>query len=497
MDQADIFISYAHVDNEALIDGQPGWISSFHRVLEKRLAMLMGVKLNIWRDPQLTGHDHFDETISKNVGSRLFLPVLTPRYVRSSYCRKELEEFLRAAETTGGVKVGDKSRVFKVLKTPIELDEHPEPIRGLLGYEFYQLDPERKRLREFALDAPGVSLREQFMILIDDLAQEIGAFLRQIELGASAEKEALEEAPRLVVYLATTTSDLKEARDIIRRELLEAGHRVLPEVMLPLDKTSFETAVRSDLAGADLAVHLIGEKYGLVPEDALRSSAQLQLDLAGEHAVTSDLQRLIWLPPHLEVADPRQQGLIDELYQDQALVNSALLQTTLEELKANIHALLRPAAVEATEATEADDSVDTTGPLWIYLLSDPRDVEAVAPLEDLFWDAGFEVRVPLPDGNETELREEHEENLRLCDAFVAFYGHGNERWLRKILSDFKRARGLGRERPILAKAIYVAPPEEAQKARFRTHEADVLQGLSGFEPRSLEPFIARLSSAGS
>jgi hypothetical protein len=38
----DVFISYAHIDNESLTEGQQGWISQFHHTLEVRLRQLMG-----------------------------------------------------------------------------------------------------------------------------------------------------------------------------------------------------------------------------------------------------------------------------------------------------------------------------------------------------------------------------------------------------------------------------------------------------------------------
>ena len=61
----DIFISYAHVDNESLTEGQKGWISQFHRTLEIRLRQLLGENPNIWRDQKLSGTDIFDEKIIK------------------------------------------------------------------------------------------------------------------------------------------------------------------------------------------------------------------------------------------------------------------------------------------------------------------------------------------------------------------------------------------------------------------------------------------------
>ncbi len=46
----DIFISYAHIDNEALTEEDKGWISQFHKVLDTRVAQLTGEKPRIWRD---------------------------------------------------------------------------------------------------------------------------------------------------------------------------------------------------------------------------------------------------------------------------------------------------------------------------------------------------------------------------------------------------------------------------------------------------------------
>ena len=110
----DIFISYAHIDNEPLTKGQEGWISDFHRALEKRLAQLRGEKPKIWRDLKLQGNDYFGDTIVEQFPKvALLVSVLSPRYVQSDWCVKELREFYRAAERTGGVRVADKSRIFR------------------------------------------------------------------------------------------------------------------------------------------------------------------------------------------------------------------------------------------------------------------------------------------------------------------------------------------------------------------------------------------------
>ena len=54
----DVFISYAHYDNEPLIEGKEGWVSEFHRTLEIYLRKRLGVDPVIWRDNELRGNEY-------------------------------------------------------------------------------------------------------------------------------------------------------------------------------------------------------------------------------------------------------------------------------------------------------------------------------------------------------------------------------------------------------------------------------------------------------
>jgi hypothetical protein len=114
----DIFISYAHLDDQPLTEGQKGWVSDFHRALELRLGELLGEKPKIWRDAKLAGNDYFSDVIvGRLMKVALLISILSPRYLKSEWCVKELREFYKAAEQTGGLRVGEKARVFKVVKT--------------------------------------------------------------------------------------------------------------------------------------------------------------------------------------------------------------------------------------------------------------------------------------------------------------------------------------------------------------------------------------------
>lgn len=481
----DVFISYAHLDNQPLVEGEEGWISELHRVLERRLAMLLGESPRIWRDKELRGNDYFDDVIAKGFHrAALFLSVVTPRYVKSDYCRLEFEEFCRRAQEEGSLAVGDRARVMKVLKTPIELGEMPPPMPDLLGYEFFRFDPESGKLREFRLGSQDY--REPFLARLDDLAQEIAEalhMLRDDHLAATADGK--------VVYLAATSHDLKEVSEMVRRELQARGHRVIPNRNLPYEAEALRDMVRGELARADLSVHLVGCRYSFVPEGDERSVVEIQNDLAAARCADTALERVIWLPPDLEPDDHYQSAVVERLRTDpEAQRGAELLETTVEELKALVLERLQESAAEEAPGVSDD------GPPWVYLLYTDEDEAAVAPLEDLLWERGLEVRTPLFEGDESELREEHEENLQLCDGFLIYYGEGNERWLRKMMADLKKARGLGRRKPIRAKAVYVAPPETPRKTRYRSHEADVIQAANGaaaahdgVDAAPLEPFL--------
>jgi hypothetical protein len=487
----DVFISYAHIDNGTISEEQQGWITILHRALELRLSQLLGKKPKIWRDLKLQGNDEFDEEIvSKLITASVLVAVLSPPYVSSDWCIKEIKQFIEATEQSGGIHINNKSRIFKVVKTPTPPEKHPVAIQGLLGYEFFHLDPETRRFLEFN-QVFGRDLERKFWAKLEDLALDI-SYLLEIMWDRPIASPLLVPPSDITVYLAETTSDLSFERDQIRRELHTRGHTILPDQPLPLSGPELESVVREHLKRCAFSIHLIGGVYGIVPELADRSIVELQNMLAAEHSQQySSFARLLWLPIDLQVKDTRQEAFISALRNDPALQpGDDLLQTSLEDLKTAIQdKLALPGPEEGAE--------EGTGLTRIYLIYDQRDLEKIVPLEDYLYDQKFEVLRPLFDGDAAEVSEEHLENLRICDAVLIYHGQANEAWLRGKLRDLRKAPGYGRAAPILAKAIYVADPEDRQKARFRSHEVDVvIKNFGDFSPDTLEPFLTKLAQKG-
>src|SRR5262249_38791958 len=100
-DKPDLFISYAHVDDEpdAAFPDRPGWVTTLVRCLEKRLAKKLGRvdSYDIWRDAKLAGHTDLTPDILQRLrDAAVLLVVLSPAYLASDWCRRELETFYQA-----------------------------------------------------------------------------------------------------------------------------------------------------------------------------------------------------------------------------------------------------------------------------------------------------------------------------------------------------------------------------------------------------------------
>lgn len=490
--ERDVFISYAHIDNLPLKEGEKGWIEDFHRALDVRLAQLKGETPNIWRDPKLQGNDFFgDEILRQFPKTAVMISIVSPRYLKSEWCNRELKEFIEAASKGVGTKIGSKSRIFKLVKTAVPYDAHPPEIAETLGYEFFVTDPDSGRSKELSPKAGG-ELEQIYWAKLDDIAHDICDLLQQMETtGETGERK---RNGLLSVYLAETSSDLKEQRDIIRRELIELGYNVLPDYRLPSVESEFRLSMEDLLNQCVLSIHPVGENYGPVPEGTEKSIVALQNQQAAEKCKTAKLQRLIWLLPQSEtdIDDERQNRFLHLIRTDSdAQYGADLFETSIEDFKYAIHDKLKSiqAALAAEKEKKAAPVEGIEGPPLVYLICDRGDLDAVVPVEDFLFESELEVLLPAFEGDENQLIEDHRENLKSCDAVLIYYGEGNELWMRSISRDLTKIAGYGRTRPLQTKGVFLAPPASRSKERFRSHDKLIVNGVKNFSPGLLEPFV--------
>lgn len=503
----DIFISYAHIDDESLVQSQKGWISEFHRALEIRLAQLLGRRPVIWRDPSLQGNHIFDQQIVDQFDSvAIMISILTPRYVKSEWCVREVNEFYEACSRNVGFSIDNKARIFKVIKTPVRVDAHPEKLQNILGYEFYSTDPSTGRVKEFS-PVFGQQYELAYWEKLDDLANDICSFLETAEtinLGNSAPaagKPAPAGAAKKVkkIYLAESSYDTQDFRNSLKRELQDNGCYILPDKQLPLMAPLLHDEISTFIKDADLSIHLMGAGYGVVPEGSQKSIVEIQNELASAQSSVSKMQRLIWVPEGTEATDDRQIALIDKLGQGREGVAGAdLIYGNIEDFKGIMLDKLKkleepppPPPAPVAAATPGAANTEGSGSRVIYLICDMQDIEEIKPLEDFLFDNGCEVVIPIFEGEESEIREDHIENLKMCDAAIIFFGNANDLWLRSKMRDFLKINGYGRTTPLNFKAVYLGGPVTPSKQRFRSVEAEVLNGMEGVPEEKLKNLLSK------
>lgn len=489
----DIFISYAHIDNQPLAEGLKGWVESLHERLKIRLGQLLGEEATIWRDQKLQGNDVFADTLVEKIsGVAILVSVLSPRYVKSEWCLREMEEFCKNATGNGTARVGNKLPIFKVVKTFIPVQEHPRQLQGVLGYEFFEYDSERGRAKEFSPEVvPQRDIR--YWEKLDDLAYDIKQFIEELKY-ANDDAGDIESGPpakpdsRKTVYLAETTSDLEAQRNQIRRELQQHGHAVLPDRQLPLDAGALKGAVEDYLSRSDFSVHLIGGRYGIVPEGEEKSVAHIQSDLAAGRG--GDFLRVVWMPVSLSPQEERQQSFMNTfLLGRQAQKGTEVLQTKLEDLKVFIHETASRGSQPEGDAGERPGE----GPeVNLYLVCDKEDLDDANALADYIFKQGVDVVMPATEGDEAQVYEDHKANLLESDAVLVYYGRANEIWLRMKLRELQKVAGYGRAAPLLAKAVYVGAPRTDAKERIRERDVTVIKNYENSSPDSLKAFLSQL-----
>src|SRR5262245_5530011 len=486
----DIFISYCHKDDQPFGDGAKRWVSDFHRDLRTRTENYLGRAVTAWRDAKLSGADVFSDEIEGQLrASAVLVSVLSPSYLAADWCRLEVDVF--DAGVSGGVRVGTGLRVVKVLKTPVpraDLQRVLPLMDTVLGYEFYHIDRESEVVRELFLH-PDPEIRRAYWTRIDDVAQAVAHLVTGMGTTTpSPESRVVTPATAAdVLYLAETTSDLQAERDRLRREFEDRGYRVLPDRPLPTEVEGFVTTVRSDLEHAKLSIHPLGVRYGFVPEGSERSAIALQTDLAADMH-RSGFSRIMWIPPGTDPRDDRQARYLDGLRRQPGRQNGyELVEASLEQVKTLILDRLQgPTPVASIPVEHA------SAPTRIYLCCDRRDLASVPPLADCLQSAGYEVTLPLSEGDPAQLDQDHQDTLRLCDAVVLFWGAADEFWLRTKQRDLVRARGLGRGRPFRAIGVYVTAPETPAKRSLRSAEAVIIQRFEPFAPDAIEPLRAAI-----
>ena len=296
----DIFISYAHVDN--LSDENKGWVDIFHRKLGYALSQKFGEtnKIKIWRDKELKGNEEFDIIIEDRIiKSALFLSITSNGYLKSNYCRKELQCFFKnAKQSSYGLSVENKYRIFNILISNIHHKTFPEELGKTSCFKLFDHKGRPLKSNKEEYDDHIYDIADAFISTIDTM--KTSNSIESDQLGIDFEPQQIQTEFKykdFPVFFAEVTDSLRDEKDFIVKELQEAGIQILDEIPPPNDSISHEKSVIKSAKKAKLSVHLLDQYPTKRIEKASLSFDQKQLQLCLDHCKS----QWIWVPKDLNI----------------------------------------------------------------------------------------------------------------------------------------------------------------------------------------------------
>src|SRR5262245_19635052 len=133
--QYDVFVSYAHADDEVPAGAARGWVTTLAAELTKVLRRKIGGQgARMWMDHELAANASVSGALLGALNaSRTLLLVMSPGYIASDWCRSELGGFLAQAAHRKGA-----DNVFLVEIEQVERDRWHAALQSLTGIRFWQ-----------------------------------------------------------------------------------------------------------------------------------------------------------------------------------------------------------------------------------------------------------------------------------------------------------------------------------------------------------------------
>jgi hypothetical protein len=487
---AQIFVSYAHLDNMKPQGFEIGWVDRLYDALNIEVPM-HGVEVKLWRDKRdLEPERYFNKDILDNVSrSDAFIAIVSPAYPQRPFCLKELIHFLDESKVA---PVNERcSRVLKVVKRPI-VDPRisgmlPEKINDTGEFPFYSVDRQTGRVLLF-IRPNGDIASEEFWDAMEQLAEAIARTVRRLEPHRQKSQSDLS------IYLAEPSQDQKQSYRTIRSELVNQGFQVLPdpEQTIPGEYDDALAFIDQQLSRCVISVHLLGKRPGYIPSDRAgqptKPITRLQLERArARGSVDPSFRRFIWASRSIEPSQKDQKALFAEFKKGIALLENDEFVT--EPLQ-----LFKDAVLDHLSRRGLRRPVGkTTEPCPILLITHPSDRSAVGSINAALYDAKFETFLLTLD----EVGPHDEKRIvRLVpqvEAVIVLFAIADETWAKTVLAMLNRiAASDDKRRPVRA-VLFRSESGHAAEG-FRSHYSDlVLTWNSVSWDSSIDALRARLA----
>jgi TIR domain len=483
----DVFISYAHADNELDMFGD-AWVDQLAKylgiALKQRLGRADDIKI-FYDSNRLRANHQLDEILQSVRSSAVFLAIGSPSYINRQWTRDELATFIAGAD--------DPRRLFAVERLPLDpADRYPEPLNDYYRINFWQRDPSD----DVPLTVTQRVNSDLYYVLLQKLAEQIRSQLHTMskqvapprpaaampgrpvaESGNGAAAGPVADANVKMVLVAQVTEDLETEREQLVSYLDQCKIPNLPTDFYPQGAADFKAAVAADIARSALFVQLLGPTSGRRPRDMPEGYLVAQYQLAEE----AGLKILQWRSP----------DLVPEAAHDEAqrafLFGEKVASIGFESFKAQIRKL-------ATEPPpKMPEVVEDFGDAPIFINADTSD----QPVAETLFESMRKQRVPVmlsqPYGDAKDVRQDLERSWRECGAVVLIYGAAKNFWVRNQIMLYNKLKR-EREHPPRKFKILNCPPAEKPPLGIALPEVDEIDCRTGLSPEIVDSVVLDLAS---
>ena len=306
----DVFISYAHSDDDIQRGAEAGWVTTFVDELKKLLhRKLGGSGASIWMDHQLAANEQVTGALIDSVSrSRTLVLFMSPGYSMSAWCQKELGKFL---ETNSASK--NRENVFIVELDSTKRESWHPRLQELTPIRFWREDRDHVP-QLLGCPVPNPDPDDPYWLNLNKLAHFIADYLKtHSEPVKPDEKDTIiihsdtkfggtlpVQPPtdtKKIVWIAEPTDDLIDQWEALAGALRQAGAELRP---LGLDtyprstEAEFLASLQLDLNSVHLFVQLLSQLPGRHPKDSTLSYTALQSSAASAFSRQQGCSFLQW-----------------------------------------------------------------------------------------------------------------------------------------------------------------------------------------------------------
>jgi len=232
----DLFVSYSHGAFRGKHEPElKAWSQKFAEDLREEIALLDGFdEISVFLDESDRSDENVDRTEQltgllqgRVVGSALFTLLMTPKYLRSKWCRQEFDWWCKKHHPD---MLGAGARLYVCRVLPSDEGNWPEPIKDVVGHFCYDRDKEPEMARPFTWR--GAS-DDRYGDILTEIAGAMAQRLRAVRIALERRRESDQAAARLtadggqVIYLHARET-YAEAWERARDGLVDKKLVVLP-----------------------------------------------------------------------------------------------------------------------------------------------------------------------------------------------------------------------------------------------------------------------------